>query len=146
MFRQPTYKVRMNNFNFLQKKHRRTAAIDISPLMDMVFILLIFFVVTSTFTRETGVEITKPQAQSASQLEKENILIAITREGTIHVNERQVDLAGLRDVLADILAKNSDREAVLISDKASMTGTLVQVIDACNIAGVKKVSVAALSP
>jgi len=135
----------MNNFNFLQKKHRRAAAIDISPLMDMVFILLIFFVVTSTFTRETGVEVTKPQAQSASQLEKENILIAITREGTIHVNERQVDLAGLRDILADILVKNSDREAVLISDKAAMTGILVQVIDACNIAGVKKVSVAALN-
>ncbi|MCL2283679.1 MAG: biopolymer transporter ExbD [Fibromonadales bacterium] len=111
----------------------------------MVFILLIFFIVTSTFTRETGVEVSKPQAQSASQLEKENILIAITREGTIHINERQVDMAGLRDVLADILVKNSDREAVLISDKATMTGTLVQVIDVCNIAGVKKVSVAALS-
>ena len=136
----------MNKFYLLQKKHRRAAAIDISPLMDMVFILLIFFVVTSTFTRETGVEVTKPQAQSASQLEKENILIAITREGTIHVNERQVDMAGLRDVLADVLMKNSEREAVLISDKASMTGTLIQVIDACNIAGVKKVSVAALSP
>jgi biopolymer transport protein ExbD len=135
----------MNKFYFLQKKHRRAAAIDISPLMDMVFILLIFFVVTSTFTRETGVEVTKPQAQSASQLEKENILIAITREGTIHINERQVDIAGLKDVLADILIKNSDREAVLVSDKTSMTGTLVQVIDACNLAGVKKVSVAALS-
>jgi len=127
------------------KKQRRTANIDISPLLDMVFILLIFFIVTSTFTRETGVEVSKPQAQSASQLEKENILIAITREGTIHINERQVDMAGLRDVLADILVKNSDREAVLISDKATMTGTLVQVIDVCNIAGVKKVSVAALS-
>jgi len=127
------------------KKQRRTASIDIAPLMDMVFILLIFFIVTSTFTRETGVEVSKPQAQSASQLEKENILIAITREGTIHINERQVDMAGLRDVLADILVKNSDREVVLISDKATMTGTLVQVIDVCNIAGVKKVSVAALS-
>jgi biopolymer transport protein ExbD len=135
----------MNKFYFLQKKHRRTAAIDISPLMDMVFILLIFFIVTSTFTCETGVEVTKPQAQSASQLEKENILIAITREGTIHINERRVDIAGLKDVLSDILIKNSDREAVLVSDKTSMTGTLVQVIDACNLTGVKKVSVAALS-
>jgi len=135
----------MKNLNFMLKKQRRTASIDIAPLMDMVFILLIFFIVTSTFTRETGVEVSKPQAQSASQLEKENILIAITREGTIHINERQVDMAGLRDVLADILVKNSDREVVLISDKATMTGTLVQVIDVCNIAGVKKVSVAALS-
>ena len=130
----------------LPRKKRREASIDISPMMDMVFILLIFFVVTSTFTRETGVDVTKPQAQTASQLEKENILIAITREGTIHVNERQVDMAGLKDVLANILAKNPDREAVLIADKAAVTGALVQVIDVCTLAGVKKVSIAALNP
>lgn len=130
----------------LPRKKRREASIDISPMMDMVFILLIFFVVTSTFTRETGVDVTKPQAQTASQLEKENILIAITREGSIHVNERQVDMAGLKDVLGDILAKNPDREAVLIADKAAVTGALVQVIDVCTLAGVKKVSIAALNP
>lgn len=135
----------MEAFEVARKK-RKEATIDVSPMMDMVFILLIFFVVTSTFTRETGVEVTKPQAQSASQLEKENILIAITREGSIHVNERQVDIAGLKDVLADVLAKNPDREAVLIADKAAMTGSLVQVIDACTLAGVKKVSIAALNP
>jgi biopolymer transport protein ExbD len=114
--------------------------------MDMVFILLIFFVVTSTFTRETGVEVTKPQAQSASQMEKENILIAITREGTIHIDERQVDLAGLQDVLAGMVQKNPEREAVLIADQNAVTGTLVKVIDACTLAGVKKVSIAALNP
>ncbi len=117
--------------------------IDMDPLMDIVFILLIFFVVTSSFTRETGVDVTKPQAQSASQLEKENLLIAITREGTIHINERQVDLASLQDILKQSLAKTPDREAVIIADKGSETGVLVQVIDACNLSGVKKVSIAA---
>lgn len=117
--------------------------IDMGPLMDIVFILLIFFVVTSSFTRETGVDVTKPQAQSASQLEKENLLIAITREGTIHINERQVDLASLQDILKQSLAKMPDREAVIIADKGSETGVLVQVIDACNLSGVKKVSIAA---
>ncbi len=117
--------------------------IEMGPLMDIVFILLIFFVVTSSFTRETGVDVTKPQAQSASQLEKENLLIAITREGTIHINERQVDLASLQDILKQSLAKTPDREAVVIADKGSETGVLVQVIDVCNLAGVKKVSIAA---
>jgi biopolymer transport protein ExbD len=117
--------------------------IEMGPLMDIVFILLIFFVVTSSFTRETGVDVTKPQAQSASQLEKENLLIAITREGTIHMNERQVDLASLQDILKQSLAKAPDREAVVIADKESETGVLVQVIDMCNLAGVKKVSIAA---
>lgn len=117
--------------------------IEMGPLMDIVFILLIFFVVTSSFTRETGVDVTKPEAQTASQLEKENLLIAITREGTIHMNERQVDLASLQDILKQSLAKTPDREAVVIADKGSETGVLVQVIDVCNLAGVKKVSIAA---
>jgi len=136
-----------NKVDFLEYKPRakREANIDIGPLMDMVFILLIFFVVTSTFTRETGVEVNKPQAQTANQLEKENILIAITRDGTIHIDERQVDLAGLSDVLKGILAKNPEREAVLIADKDAITGKLVSVIDACTMAGVKKVSIAALN-
>jgi len=136
-----------NEVDFLEfkPKHRREASIDIAPLMDMVFILLIFFIVTSTFTRETGVEVSKPQAQTASQLEKENILIAITRDGTIHIDERQVDLAGLSDVLKGILAKNPEREAVLIADKNAITEKLVSVIDACTLAGVKKVSIAALN-
>jgi biopolymer transport protein ExbD len=136
-----------SNIDFLEMnpRQKKEANIDIGPLMDMVFILLIFFVVTSTFTRETGVEVTKPQAQTASQLEKENILIAITRDGSIHIDERQVDLAGLSDVLKGIIAKNPEREAVLIADKEAITGKLVSVIDACTLAGVKKVSIAALN-
>ena len=130
------------NFN-LPRKKQKDMGIDMGPLMDIVCILLIFFVVTSSSTRETGVDVTKPQAQSASQLEKENLLIAITREGTIHINERQVDLASLQDILKQSLAKMPDREAVIIADKGSETGVLVQVIDACNLSGVKKVSIAA---
>ena len=129
------------NFN-LPRRKQKDVGIEMGPLMDIVFILLIFFVVTSSFTRETGVDVTKPQAQSASQLEKENLLIAITREGTIHMNERQVDLASLQDILKQSLAKAPDREAVVIADKESETGVLVQVIDMCNLAGVKKVSIA----
>mgnify|MGYP000903581037 FL=1 len=131
-------------FNIPRRK-RKEMGIEMGPLMDIVFILLIFFVVTSSFTRETGVDVTKPQAQSASQLEKENILIAITREGTIHIHERQVDMASLQDILKQTLAKTPDREAVVIADKGAVTGTLVQVIDACNLSGVKKVSIAAQS-
>ena len=129
-------------FNLPSRK-KKDMGIEMGPLMDIVFILLIFFVVTSSFTRETGVDVTKPQAQTASQLEKENLLIAITREGTIHMNERQVDLASLQDILKQSLSKNPDREAVVIADKEAETGALVQVIDMCNLAGVKKVSIAA---
>lgn len=127
----------------LPQRKRKSMGIDMGPLMDMVFILLIFFVVTSTFTRETGVDVTKPQAQTASALNKENIMIAITREGTVHINERQVDLIALKDVLQQTISKAPDREAVIIADEGSETGTLVRVIDICTLAGVKKVSIAA---
>ncbi len=129
----------------LPKRERKAANIDIAPMLDMVFILLIFFIVTSSFTRETGVEVTKPQAKSASEVNKENIMIAITREGTIHVNERQVDFITLKDVLGQMISKNPDREVILIADQDSNTGVVVSVIDVCNLTGVKKVSIAALS-
>lgn len=135
----------MNDFLNTGRKVRKQVSVDIAPLMDMVFILLIFFIVTSTFTRETGVDVTKPKARSASEVQKESIMIAITRSGTIHVNERQVSLKGLEDVLRQMLLKNPGREVVVIADKLSNTGTMVNVIDAANLAGTKKVSIAAMN-
>ena len=133
----------MNEFT-LPKKENKPVEINVTNMIDIILILLIFFVMSSTFNRETGVEVTKPQAQSAAALEKENILIAITREGTIHINERQVDAIGMKDILSQMIARAPDKEAVIIADRSASTGTLVQVMDACNMAGVKKVSIAAL--
>ena len=135
----------MSELFSLSRRNRRQLSVDIAPLMDMVFILLIFFIVTSTFTRETGVDVSKPKAQSASEVQKESIMIAITRSGTIHVNERQVNLKGLEDVLKQMLLKNPGREVVIIADKESSTGVMVSVIDAANLAGTKKVSIAAMA-
>jgi biopolymer transport protein ExbD len=118
--------------------------INIAPLMDMVFILLIFFIVTTSFTKETGVDVTKPKASSAQTLEKDNILIAITKEGSIHIHERQVDLLMLRNILKRLMAESTNRSAVIVSDREAPTGLTVDVMDECNMAGIKKVSIAAL--
>jgi biopolymer transport protein ExbD len=91
------------------------------------------------------VTVDKPQAQSAGELNRQSILVAITREGTVHVNERQVDLESLQDVLRRMLAENALGEVVLIADRESNTGILVSVMDACNLAGAKKISVAAMT-
>ena len=90
-------------------------------------------------------DVEKPKAKSATELNKKSVLIAITRDGRIHVNERQVEYVALQDILKQMLIKNPEREVVLIADKNSMTGRLVNVMDACNLAGVKKMSVAALA-
>jgi len=127
------------------KKHRSkdSAGIDIAPMLDMVFILLIFFVVTSSFVRETGVDVNKPKASSAEELARESILIGISREGTIHINESQVDLRTLRSVLRQMVAEKPDRAAVIVADREAPGGKIVDVLDECNIARVKKVSIAA---
>lgn len=126
-------------------KKRAGFHLDVVPLIDVVFVLLIFTILASSLTKETGVNVDKPQAQSAGELNRQSIMVAITREGTVHVNERQVDVEGLQDVLRRMLSENATGEVVLIADRNSNTGLLVTVMDASNLAGAKKISVAAMS-
>ncbi len=118
--------------------------INISPLIDIVFILLIFFVVTATFSRETGVKVQRPRAASAKQIRKKNILIAITAEGTIHIQNKQVNFNHLKIILKNLIQDSPDSDAVIMADQNSRMDIVVKVIDACNNAGVIKVSIGAL--
>lgn len=129
--------------SFIKKRARRESLIDISPMMDMVFILLIFFIVTSTFTRETGIDVTKPKASSAKELARESILIGITRQGTVHINETQVNLSSLQTILRQMMAESPDRPVIIVSDREAPSGAIVDVLDECNIAKVRKVSISA---
>jgi len=130
--------------SFVKKyRNKDNAGIDIAPMLDMVFILLIFFIVTSSFVRETGIDVNKPKASSAQELARESILIGISREGTIHINESQVDLRTLRTILQQMIAEKPDRAAVVVADRDAPSGKIVDVLDECNIARVKKVSIAA---
>lgn len=129
--------------SFIKKRTRRESFIDISPMMDMVFILLIFFIVTSTFTRETGIDVTKPKASSAKELAKESILIGITRQGTVHINETQVNLSSLQTILKQMMAESPNRPVIIVSDRDAPSGAIVDVLDECNIAKVRKVSISA---
>jgi len=126
-----------------RRKSRAAAAIDIAPMMDMVFILLIFFIVTSTFTRETGVDVSKPKASSARELARESVLIGISRQGTIHINETQVNLGTLRTILRQIVAETPDRPVIVVADRDAPSGRIVDVLDECNVAKVRKVSISA---
>jgi biopolymer transport protein ExbD len=132
--------------SFLIPSRRKSGFhIDVVPLIDVVFVILIFNIMSSTLTQQTGVDVDKPKAQSAGELNRQSILVAVTRDGTIHVNERQVDPGGLQDVLKRLLAGSATGEVVIVADRASNTGVLVGVMDASNLAGAKKISVAALS-
>ena len=117
-------------------------AIDISPLMDCVFILLIFFIVTTTFVEETGVEVDKPQAASAARLEKTSILIAVTANGEVVYGGREIGINNVQPLVKRMLQKE-DLPVIVQADKNAPAGAMVKVIGEAKLGGATKVSVAA---
>ncbi len=115
--------------------------IDLSPMIDCVFILLIFFIVTTTFVEETGVAVDKPQAASASSLEKTSILIALTAEGAVVYGGKDIGMSLVQPLIRRMLQKE-DLPVILQADKAAPSGLLVRLIDEAKLGGATKVSVA----
>lgn len=114
--------------------------INISPLIDVVFILLIFFIVTTVFVEETGVEVTKPQASSAVDLEKNSILIAITDSGKVIYGGREIGAPGVRSIVKRLNQKD-EMPVIIQADKTVPTSLLVRVIDEAKIGGAPSVNI-----
>lgn len=119
------------------------AEINITPMLDVVFIMLIFFIVTTSFVKETGVSINRPSSSQAKKVTKGNILIAIKESGEIWINKRKVDIRAVRSVVEKMHAENPEGSAVIIADRGSRTGDLVIVMDQIKAAKVEKISIAA---
>jgi biopolymer transport protein ExbD len=115
--------------------------IDLAPLIDCVFILLIFFIVTTTFVEETGVEVDRPQAASAVRLEKTSILIALTSEGDVVYGGKKIGVSGVQPLVRRMLQKE-DVPVIVQADAESASGLLVRVVDEAKLGGAVKVSVA----
>ncbi len=132
----------LEDYGLLNKKES-SAEINIAPLLDMVFILLIFFVITTNFNRQSGVDVQKPKAQSAIYQGQKTILVGISREGTIHIHGRQVNMEKLTRIVSSEITRRPDANVVIVADRGSLLGRAIEVMDACILAGVQKVSVAA---
>ncbi len=117
--------------------------IDITPMLDVVFILLIFFIVTATFIKEAGIEVNRPDAATAEVQEKANILIAITATDEIWINRRKVDIRQIRPNIERLHAENPQGTVVIQADKDSRNEMLVKVMDASRSAGVYNIAIAA---
>jgi biopolymer transport protein ExbD len=117
--------------------------VNLTPMLDVVFIMLIFFIVTASFVKESGLEISRPGASTAVRKERGNILIAIGANDQIWMNRRQVDPRALRANIERMHAENPQGAVIIQADKDSKTGLLVKVMDAARAAGVKSVSLAA---
>ena len=129
-----------------QQQSGSAANINITPLIDMVFILLIFFIVTTSFVKETGVDVNRPSAEAAERKERGNILIAVRANGEIWMDERQVDVRAVRSNVERLHAENPEGSVVIVADEESRTGLVVEVMDQARLAGVNEVSIAATPP
>jgi biopolymer transport protein ExbD len=116
--------------------------INMSPLIDCIFLLLIFFIVTTVFVEETGLDVQKPRAASARDIEKRSLQIALAEDGTIAYGGRRISLNSVRGIVSQQLREESV-PVIIIADARSRTGPLVDVIDECKLAGARQVSVAA---
>ena len=119
------------------------SAIDMTPMLDVVFIMLIFFIVTASFVKESGIEVNRPDAQTATKQDRANILIAIDANGEIWINRRRIDVDQVRANIERLHAENPQGSVVIQADQEANVKRLVAVMDASRQAGVYNVSIAA---
>ena len=117
--------------------------INMTPMLDVVFILLIFFIVTASFVKEAGIEVNRPEAATAVKKARANILVAISDTGEIWINKRRVDIRSVQANIERLKAENPQGTVVIQADKKATTDTLIKVMDAARAAGVFDVSIAA---
>ncbi len=131
-------------FQSVQRRGNGVSApqVNLAPLMDMVFILLIFFIVTTTFVKETGIRVDRPQTTTSEALDSKSMRISITRSGAVYTEGRRVELPALRERIQHFLSKDKSASVILIPDQATPAGRLVEVMDTAKLAGVRELAVA----
>jgi len=132
--------MRMNMSQFDDEEDNE---VNLTPMLDVVFIMLIFFIVTASFVKEAGIDVNRPNASTAERKEKGNILVAISENNQIWIDRRQVDPRALRANIERMHAENPNGAVVIQADEESKNKLLVQVMDAARMVGVKNVSIAA---
>lgn len=115
--------------------------INVTPLMDIVFIMLIFFIVTSTFVKEPGAEINRPEAQTAKERKFASILVAIDAENKIWIDKDEVTLETVRTAVEQLKAENPKGTAVVQVDRKASSRYLVEVVNQIRDAGVSEIAV-----
>lgn len=129
----------------MRKKHTgaaEEAEVDMTPMLDIVFIMLIFFIVTTSFIKESGIEIQRPSGKTATTTKvKANVLITITSDDQIIINERVSDVRTVRANVERVLAESPEAAVIVQAHESADTDTLVQVVNAAKEAGIDKVSV-----
>lgn len=132
----------MASFRTSRIRGEDNVEINMAPLMDMIFILLIFFLVTTSFVKESGIEVQRPVAQTAETKEKANMVVGINKKGQVYIDNNQVSVSTVRPIMEQYLMETPQGSVVIAADKRSQTDILIQVLDEIRLSGVKDVSIA----
>ena len=125
---------------------KEEAQMDMTPMLDIVFIMLIFFIVTSSFVKESGIDVHRPEALTTEPKPRANIFIGVAANDKIWMQKKQVDPRALRATIERAMAENPGGSIVIQADQDSKTETLIEVMNAAKAAGVGSVAVAAQNP
>lgn len=125
-----------------QARQEEEASIDLTPMLDVVFIMLIFFIVTSVFIKEAGIEVNRPDSTTATSKENVSILVAINPNNEIWIDQRRVDVRAVKSVIERMRAENPEGGLVIQADRESNVRTLTAVADAARELGIYDVSIA----
>lgn len=136
----------MINITAARRSKNNSVELNIAPLIDMVFILLIFFLVNTSFVKESGIDVNRPTAATATPQEKAAIMISIDEDNNIFMENREIDVRAVRANIERALAENPEGGVIVISDKMSNAGVVISVMDGCRMAGAENISLAATVP
>ena len=125
----------------IRPKKQEVDNVDVSPLIDMVFILLIFFMVTTTFVKDMKLDINRPSAASASKADSKVVRVYIDNTSQVYIDNQPVQLWAIQSKLRDMLRTSSDKSVLVISDDTIPVETLIDVVDECRMSGAKDVAV-----
>ena len=128
---------------FIKTRHE-PEDLNISPLIDMVFILLIFFAVSTTFVKDMKLDLERPSAQTSVSASNKSIRVYIDRQGDIFLNEKSVKSWMLQSLIRDSLSISSAQTVLIIADRLTPAENLIEVVDQCKLGGAREVGVATL--
>ena len=126
-----------------KRREEEESEINITPMMDIVFIMLIFFIVTTSFIKETGIDPNRPEAETAKRAELGNILIAIAPNDRIWMNKAPIELEAVKIMMESAHAENPESSVVIVADELASTGLVLDVMDQIRLSGISKISLSA---
>jgi biopolymer transport protein ExbD len=130
----------------ISKQQQKKVSLNITSLMDIMFILIIFFTVTSTFLEQPGIELKLPEAESSETHTAEKVIVFVDAQGEIYINKNKIQLGALAETVGELLQAQTEKMVVLRADEKATHGTIIRVMDLLRKKGIYKIIISTSKP